>query len=84
MHSASAPTSLDPIHFSTEDDLPASRSALWGPSNCPLKMLGGANEASVYEPVGWAGIVAPVMQEQRPGWDDGRTKKGACRVADSL
>jgi hypothetical protein len=32
----------------------------------------------------WAGIVAPAVQEQRPGWEDGRTKKGACRVADSL
>ena len=38
----------------------------------------------VRKPVGWAGIVAPAMQEQRPGWEDGRTKKGACRVADSL
>jgi len=24
------------------------------------------------------------MQEQRPGCEDGRTKEGACRVADSL
>jgi hypothetical protein len=34
--------------------------------------------------VGWEGIVAPAMQEQRPGWQDGRMKKGACRAADSL
>jgi hypothetical protein len=35
-------------------------------------------------PVGRAGMVAPAMQEQRPGWEDGRMKEGACRVADSL
>src|SRR5579859_229050 len=29
------------------------------------------------QPVGWVGIIAPAMQEQRPGWEDGRTKKGS-------
>jgi hypothetical protein len=35
-------------------------------------------------PSGGRGVVAPAVQEQRPGWEDGRTKKGACRVAGSL
>lgn len=28
------------------------------------------------KPVGWAGIVAPAMQEQCPGWEDGRKEMG--------
>jgi hypothetical protein len=40
--------------------------------------------SSMYKPVGRAGMVASAMHEQRPGWEDGRTKKGACRLADSL
>ena len=43
-----------------------------------------ATSLYAFKPVGWAGIDAPAMQEQRPGWEDGRTKKGVCRVADSL
>jgi len=29
----------------------------------------------MYKPVGWVGIVAPATQEQRPRWEDGRTKR---------
>lgn len=32
----------------------------------------------VPKPVGWVDIVAPAMlQEQRPGWEDGRIKNGS-------
>jgi hypothetical protein len=27
-------------------------------------------------PVEWAGVVAPALQKQRSGWEDGRTKNG--------
>jgi hypothetical protein len=32
-----------------------------------------ATSLYAYKPVGWVGIVAPAVQEQRPGWEDGRT-----------